>query len=46
MKWFSLAFNGQLANFAQLRTKLLDLTDYHLTRETDTESSCTISATS
>src|SRR2546427_4801336 len=36
-KWFSLAFNGQLANFAQLRTRLLDLTDYHLTRETDTE---------
>src|SRR5437660_5520185 len=36
-KWFSLAFNGQLANFAQLRTKLLDLTDYHLTRESDTE---------
>jgi amidophosphoribosyltransferase len=36
-KWFSLAFNGQLANFAELRTKLLDLTDYHLTRETDTE---------
>jgi amidophosphoribosyltransferase len=36
-KWFSLAFNGQLANFAQLRTALLDLTDYHLTRETDTE---------
>jgi amidophosphoribosyltransferase len=36
-KWFSLAFNGQLANFAELRTALLDLTDYHLTRETDTE---------
>src|SRR5690242_9770869 len=36
-KWFSIAFNGQLANFAQLRTELLDLTDYHLTRETDTE---------
>jgi amidophosphoribosyltransferase len=36
-KWFSLAFNGQLANFAQLRTGLLDLKDYHLTRETDTE---------
>src|ERR1051326_928017 len=36
-KWFSLAFNGQLANYAQLRTGLLDLTDYHLTRETDTE---------
>jgi amidophosphoribosyltransferase len=36
-KWFSIAFNGQLANFAELRTELLDLTDYHLTRETDTE---------
>src|SRR6516164_5511622 len=36
-KWFSLAFNGQLANFAQLRSALLELTDYHLTRETDTE---------
>jgi amidophosphoribosyltransferase len=36
-KWFSLAFNGQLANFSELRTGLLDLTDYHLTRETDTE---------
>src|SRR5215470_3538981 len=36
-KWFSLAFNGQLANFAELRTELLDLTDYHLTDTTDTE---------
>jgi amidophosphoribosyltransferase len=36
-KWFGLAFNGQLANFAELRTELLDRTDYHLTRETDTE---------
>jgi amidophosphoribosyltransferase len=36
-KWFSIAFNGQLANFTELRTELLDLTDYHLTRETDTE---------
>jgi amidophosphoribosyltransferase len=36
-KWFSLAFNGQLANFSELRTELMDLTDYHLTRETDTE---------
>src|SRR6516162_1420011 len=36
-KWFSLAFNGQLANFSELRTELLELTDYHLTRETDTE---------
>jgi amidophosphoribosyltransferase len=36
-KWFSFAFNGQLANFAQLRADLLSLADYHLTRETDTE---------
>ncbi len=36
-KWFSIAFNGQLANFAQLRAELLSLADYHLTRETDTE---------
>ena len=36
-KWFSFAFNGQLANFAELRDELLTLADYHLTRETDTE---------
>jgi amidophosphoribosyltransferase len=36
-KWFSFAFNGQLANFAQLRADLLARADYHLTRETDTE---------
>src|SRR5207244_11817569 len=36
-KWFSFAFNGQLANFAQLRADLLAKTDYHLTRDTDTE---------
>src|SRR5262245_33709831 len=36
-KWFSFAFNGQLANFAELRDELLTLTDYHLTRNTDTE---------
>src|SRR6478672_2887563 len=36
-KWFSLAFNGQLANFADLKSDLLSLADYHLTRETDTE---------
>ncbi len=36
-KWFSFAFNGQLANFSQLRADLLSLTDYHLTRNTDTE---------
>ena len=36
-KWFSFAFNGQLANYKQLRDELLDGDDYHLTRETDTE---------
>src|SRR5439155_13248433 len=36
-KWFSFAFNGQLANFPELRDDLLTLTDYHLTRNTDTE---------
>jgi amidophosphoribosyltransferase len=36
-KWFSFAFNGQLANYAELRDELLTLADYHLVRETDTE---------
>src|SRR5262249_17970724 len=36
-KWFSVAFNGQLSNFAELRDDLLNLADYHLTRNTDTE---------
>jgi amidophosphoribosyltransferase len=36
-KWFAFAFNGQLANFAELRDELLTLADYHLTRNLDTE---------
>ncbi len=36
-KWFAFAFNGQLANFAELRDELLTQTDYHLTRNIDTE---------
>jgi amidophosphoribosyltransferase len=36
-KWFSFAFNGQLANFTELREELLNKKDYHLVRETDTE---------
>ena len=36
-KWFSFAFNGQLANYAQLRNDLLKDGDHHLARETDTE---------
>ncbi len=36
-KWFTFAFNGQLSNFAELRDQLLTQTDYHLTRNIDTE---------
>ncbi|MGM0486459.1 MAG: amidophosphoribosyltransferase [Planctomycetota bacterium] len=36
-KWFSFAFNGQLANYCVLRDRLLNRSDHHLTRETDTE---------
>ncbi|NLF70264.1 MAG: amidophosphoribosyltransferase [Candidatus Anammoximicrobium sp.] len=36
-KWFSFAFNGQLANYQDLRERLLSDTDHHLARETDTE---------
>jgi amidophosphoribosyltransferase len=36
-KWFSFAFNGQLANYVALRDKLLEEDDHHLARSTDTE---------
>ena len=36
-KWFAFAFNGQLANFADLKQELLSKGDYHLKRDTDTE---------
>ncbi len=36
-KWFSFAFNGQLANYSELREEILARRDYHLTRDTDTE---------
>ncbi len=36
-KWFSFAFNGQLANYLELRSELLGDEDNHLSRETDTE---------
>ncbi len=36
-KWFSFAFNGQLANYTQLRDKLLAENDHHLARTNDTE---------
>lgn len=36
-KWFSFAFNGQLANYQDLRERLLSDADHHLARESDTE---------
>ena len=36
-KWFSFAFNGQLANYAHLRDELLRDGEHHLSRDTDTE---------
>ena len=36
-KWFSFAFNGQVANFPQLRDELLGDRDCYLAHETDTE---------
>ncbi|MBS0209604.1 MAG: amidophosphoribosyltransferase [Planctomycetes bacterium] len=36
-KWFSFAFNGQLANYQQLRDEVMASGDSHLSRDTDTE---------
>lgn len=36
-KWFSFAFNGQLANYEELRQSLLSDGNTYLARETDTE---------
>jgi amidophosphoribosyltransferase len=36
-KWFSFAFNGQLANYGKLRQEILSEGGFHLARETDTE---------
>jgi amidophosphoribosyltransferase len=36
-KWFSFCFNGQLANYQQLREQILTDPDNHLVRDTDTE---------
>lgn len=36
-KWFSLAFNGNLANYSELRERLLSKRGYHFTLNTDTE---------
>jgi len=36
-KWFAFAFNGNLANYTQLRDRLLARQHYHFTLDTDTE---------
>jgi amidophosphoribosyltransferase len=36
-KWFSFAFNGQLANYAELKKELLADHDNHLAHDSDTE---------
>lgn len=36
-KWFSFGFNGQIANYTALKKELIEKTDYHIIRETDTE---------
>jgi amidophosphoribosyltransferase len=36
-KWFVFGFNGQLANYAELRDKILADDEHHLARATDTE---------
>lgn len=36
-KWFSFGFNGQLANYGELRNEITSGGDFHLARETDTE---------
>lgn len=36
-KWFAFAFNGQLANYLELKENLLKDESHHLTRENDTE---------
>jgi len=36
-KWFSFCFNGQLANYPELKERLVREGDHHLARDTDTE---------
>ena len=36
-KWFAIAYNGQLANYPELRDEILATGDVHLARPTDTE---------
>ncbi|HLC64679.1 MAG TPA: amidophosphoribosyltransferase [Candidatus Nanoarchaeia archaeon] len=36
-KWFSIGFNGQIANYRDLRQVLLDKAEYHIVQDVDTE---------
>src|SRR5436309_9226712 len=36
-KWFSMAFNGQITNYDELKSELLNKEDYYLMRDLDTE---------
>ena len=36
-KWFAFGFNGQLANYKQLKQEILSQPNFHLARDTDTE---------
>lgn len=36
-KWFAFGFNGQLANYSELSREITSQGDFHLARETDTE---------
>ena len=36
-KWFSFCFNGNLANYAELKKQLMSKPDYHMVLDTDTE---------
>mgnify|MGYP005840662089 CR=1 FL=1 len=36
-KWFALCFNGNVANYSELRQRILERKDYHLNIDTDTE---------
>ena len=36
-KWFTMAFNGQVTNYPELKSELLNKEDYYLIRDLDTE---------
>ena len=36
-KWFSFCFNGNLANYSELKQHLMEKVDYHIVYDTDTE---------